>query len=184
LQVDRDYYAILNVPRNATPSQIRTAYRRIAMESHPDRAGDDPGASARFQVASEAYQVLSDPLKRYRYDRGFESIKSMHDLFARHVAGRRVLETLLPTAPAAPQKGIDLLRIVGVPTSLLRTGGSQTVLIVRQGVALPDEIFLEIPPNADKTPWCRLKGLGSPGKNGAEHGDLLIHLVPRKASSR
>ncbi|PRP92470.1 Chaperone protein DnaJ [Enhygromyxa salina] len=63
-----DYYAILGVARSADESEIKRAYRRVALESHPDRFPDDDEAHERFREASEAYEVLSDPLKRARYD--------------------------------------------------------------------------------------------------------------------
>ncbi|NVB41185.1 DnaJ domain-containing protein [Pseudenhygromyxa sp. WMMC2535] len=63
-----DYYAILGVPRDADAAEIKRAYRRVALESHPDRFPDDDDAHERFRLASEAYEVLSDPAKRSRYD--------------------------------------------------------------------------------------------------------------------
>jgi molecular chaperone DnaJ len=65
----RDYYETLGVPRDAESAQLKSAYRRLAMESHPDRNPNDPAAAEVFKEASEAYAVLSDPEKRARYDR-------------------------------------------------------------------------------------------------------------------
>jgi len=65
----RDYYEILGVSRAADGSALKSAYRKLALESHPDRNPGDPGAAERFKEASEAYAVLSDPEKRARYDR-------------------------------------------------------------------------------------------------------------------
>lgn len=66
--VKRDYYEILGVDRGADPRDIKKAYRKIAMEYHPDRNGA-PEAEEIFKEASEAYAILSDPEKRSRYDR-------------------------------------------------------------------------------------------------------------------
>lgn len=63
-----DYYAILGVTRDADEAEIKKAYRRVALESHPDRFPDDEEAHERFRKASEAYEVLSDRDKRARYD--------------------------------------------------------------------------------------------------------------------
>src|SRR6266542_6127341 len=62
-----DYYAILGVARDASDDQIRSAYRKLARQYHPDVNSDD-GASARFREVTEAYEVLSDPQRRQRYD--------------------------------------------------------------------------------------------------------------------
>lgn len=64
----RDYYEVLGVARSAAPEEIKRAFRQAAMKYHPDR-NKEPGAEAKFKEASEAYEVLSDPEKRHRYDR-------------------------------------------------------------------------------------------------------------------
>ena len=64
-----DYYEILGVARDATPEQIKKAYRQLAMKLHPDVA-TEAGASDKFKKVAEAYEVLQDPKKRDLYDRG------------------------------------------------------------------------------------------------------------------
>lgn len=64
-----DYYVILGIEREATQEDIKRAYRRAAMKFHPDRNSEDPDSDAKFKEASEAYEVLSNPDKRSRYDR-------------------------------------------------------------------------------------------------------------------
>lgn len=65
----RDYYEVLGVDRGASEAELKKAYRKLALENHPDRNPDDPEAEARFKEASEAFSVLSDPEKRQMYDR-------------------------------------------------------------------------------------------------------------------
>ncbi|MEO6804087.1 MAG: molecular chaperone DnaJ [Granulicella sp.] len=64
-----DYYEVLSVSRDASDQELKTAYRKLAMEHHPDRNPDNPAAEEKFKACSEAYGVLSDADKRAAYDR-------------------------------------------------------------------------------------------------------------------
>jgi len=64
----KDYYQILGVDRKASQQQIKSAYRRLAFEYHPDRNKDTPAAAARMKEINESYAVLSDPQKRTQYE--------------------------------------------------------------------------------------------------------------------
>src|SRR5579875_237621 len=80
----RDYYEVLGVPRNATKDEIKAAYRKLALQYHPDR-NKSPDAEEKFKEISEAYAVLSDDQKRMQYDRfghaGIDSQYTQEDLF-------------------------------------------------------------------------------------------------------
>ena len=65
---EKDYYKALGVPKDATPAQIKKAFRALAKKHHPDSNENDPKAEARFKEVSEAYDVLSDETKRKEYD--------------------------------------------------------------------------------------------------------------------
>lgn len=67
--VKRDYYEVLGVNRNATSDELKKAYRKLALQYHPDRNSNDPTAEEKFKEATEAYEVLSDSKKREAYDR-------------------------------------------------------------------------------------------------------------------
>lgn len=77
---ERDHYEILGVPRDATQEQIKEAFRRLALEHHPDRSSE-PDAEERFKEIAAAYSVLSDPERRATYDRGGFVGISPEDLF-------------------------------------------------------------------------------------------------------
>src|SRR5438477_1433724 len=65
----RDYYEVLGVERGVGEEDLKKAFRRLAIQSHPDRNPGDKHAEERFKELSEAYQVLSDPERRAQYDR-------------------------------------------------------------------------------------------------------------------
>ena len=65
----RDYYEVLGVDRSADADGLKKAFRKLAMQHHPDRNPGDHAAEERFKEASEAYEILSDPDRRARYDR-------------------------------------------------------------------------------------------------------------------
>ena len=89
----RDYYEVLEVPKTATAEEIKKAYRKKAIQYHPDKNPGDKEAEEKFKEAAEAYEVLSDPQKRQRYDQfGMAGMQgaggfsgggmSMEDIFA------------------------------------------------------------------------------------------------------
>ena len=65
----RDYYEILEVGKTATETEIKAAYRKLAIQHHPDKNPNNPAAEEKFKEAAEAYSVLSDSQKRAAYDR-------------------------------------------------------------------------------------------------------------------
>lgn len=87
----RDYYEVLNVDRSASDSELKAAYRKLALQNHPDRNPGDQEAEERFKEAAEAYEVLRDPKKRQVYDQyghqglegtGFSGFGGFEDIFS------------------------------------------------------------------------------------------------------
>lgn len=113
----RDYYEVLGVPRDASEKDIKSAFRRMARELHPDVNPDDPTAEERFKEVAEAYEVLSDAEQRARYDRfghagvhgagggpGAQGFGSFQDIFDAFFGGGDIFG-----GSAGPQAGDDIL---------------------------------------------------------------------------
>jgi len=151
----KDYYKILGVDRNASQDEIKKAYRKLARQYHPDMNPGDKAAEERFKEINEAYEVLSDPEKRRRYDQfgadwsrwqarggpgGFED-------FARQwfgQAGPQVqyvdLDELFGQAGGLG----DLFEFLfGTPRARPRAGTRRTATMKGQDVEMPVEITLE-----------------------------------------
>lgn len=79
----RDYYEVLGVEKNASADEIKKAYRKKAIQFHPDKNPGDKQAEENFKEAAEAYDVLSDPQKRQRYDQfGHAGVGGLHKVAA------------------------------------------------------------------------------------------------------
>ncbi len=146
----RDYYEVLGVGKNASPDEIKRAYRRMAMKYHPDKNPNDKDAEARFKECAEAYEVLSDPEKRKNYDQfGQEGLRGagMHDFSRMNVEdifsmfgfddlfggifgtrGRR------GGRGAGPTRGYDLETTVELTLNDIATGTEKTIEFTRQDI--------------------------------------------------
>jgi curved DNA-binding protein len=108
-----DHYAVLGVAKNATPDEIKKAYRKLASQHHPDKGGD----TAKFQQLQEAYAVLSDPEKRQQYDnptpQGFQGFRNPPGGFQWNVNGidmNDIFGDIFGNMPRGPRNGKQSVR--------------------------------------------------------------------------
>jgi len=141
----RDYYEVLGVPRQADQKAIKEAFRKLALQYHPDR-NKEPGAEERFKEIAEAYAVLSDPRKRAEYDaRGHEGVAgfSADDLFGGidfeeifgglgFDLGGGLFDRFFRRRRHGPARGADQEVELEIPLERVVTGGEETLRLPRE----------------------------------------------------
>jgi len=145
----RDYYEVLNLGRDASDSDIKAAYRKMALKYHPDRNPDDVAAEETFKEASEAYEVLSDQEKRSAYDRfghegmegnfgggGFQWSDFSHagdfqDIFEGFFGGGGGGRRRSRGGPSGPPKGRDLKIKVSLTLEEIAEGVEKKIALTR-----------------------------------------------------
>jgi molecular chaperone DnaJ len=141
----RDYYEVLGVPRDADAKTIKDAFRRLALQYHPDRSRE-PGAEERFKEIAEAYGALSDPKRRADYDAGgFAGVAGFtpEDLFARmdlrdvfgglgfDLSGEGLFDRWFGRRRAGPARGANVEVELRVPLQRVFHGGEEAVRVPR-----------------------------------------------------
>jgi len=192
-----DPYKVLGVERTASAEDIRTAYRRLAKQWHPDTNPDKPEAEARFKAISAAYALLSDPEQRARYDRGEIDASGAerratggYREWAEAPQGARyrsapggfesgIFEDDIEEFLARAFGGADFRRARGADLRLaLRVPFLDAARGAVRQASLPDGRRLEvaIPPGAEDGMVLRLPGQGQAGRDGTPAGDAYVVL--------
>jgi molecular chaperone DnaJ len=139
----RDYYEVLGVKRDATPDDIKKAYRQLALKNHPDKNPGDSEAEKRFKEAAEAYEVLSDQSKRQRYDRyghaglegaGVHDFRNAEDIMSAFgdIFGGGLFGDLFGQRRRGPRPGQDLLYRLEIDLLEAARGASKSIEVTRQ----------------------------------------------------
>jgi curved DNA-binding protein len=191
----KDYYEVLGLPRDASQDDIRRAYRKLARRFHPD-LNQESDAEERFKEVSEAYEVLSDPEKRERYDdlgtrwRSAEGAggADFEDLFGRQDFGggdvrvefgdgafseffERLFGDRAATAATGPVRGRDHEALLELSLEEALAGG-------RRRLSLEDGRSFEvnIPAGVREGQRIRIAGQGASGRDGGPQGDLYLRV--------
>jgi curved DNA-binding protein len=191
----KDYYEVLGVPRDASQDDIRRAYRRLAREYHPD-LNRESDAEERFKELGEAYEVLSDPDKRDRYDRlgaqwraqerapgggNFEDFFDQQgfDSDARFEFGdgafseffERLFGDGAGPRTSGPLRGLDREAVLDLSLEDALAGGRRR-LTLEHGRS----IDVNFPAGVREGQLIRLADQGAPGRNGGPAGDLYLRV--------
>lgn len=195
-----DPYEILGVARGATADEIRRAFRKLAKTHHPDLNPDNKAAEEKFKAINTAYDLLSDPEKRTKFDRGeidatgeprFTPPPGFTDFGGRRNAfhqgrgpfgeGFTAEETddlfsffTQGQRPNAPRRGRDRNYSLDIDLMTAILGGPQRLTLPGGGT-----LEVRIPPGLENGQVLRLKEKGEPGRNGGLAGDALIEVFVR-----
>jgi DnaJ-class molecular chaperone len=197
-------YDVLGVKRDATEKEIRSAYRRLARKYHPDVAPNDKAAEARFKEVNAAFEVLSDPEKRRKYDKygdRWEYADQIEEAQRRQSAGAwarqhgafsgadafsdmdfgSIFDSIFRRERAGTsteglrRRGQDVEVPVEVTLEEAFRGTTRTVSVpARSGNGPERRIEVKIPPGVKTGSRIRVAGEGQPGFGGAPAGDLYL----------
>lgn len=187
-----DPYTVLGLPSTATHDQIKSAYRRLARENHPDHKPGDKRAENRFKDISNAYALLSDPAKRRQYDegeidangnqrRGFGGQHSGYDAYKRNASAAKGphkknaksrFSDFFRDKPSIKAKGADVSYTLKVSIKDAALGAEKSVRMTT-GKTLK----VRIPSGTEDGQVLRLKGQGMAGMGGGKDGDALVEIL-------
>ena len=186
-----DYYGILGVEREATPDELKKAYRKLSKQYHPD-LNKESDAPIKFKEINEAYDILSDAEKRAKYDRGgnftdyynssdfkgFNFDDLLRDLFNGElpVSGADLEYTLTLTKDEFEQGKECIIKYKRDKPCIICNGAG--CIKCEKGVVTEDKaVRITVPVNSREGTSLRVKGMGDKGLNGGLDGDLYIELT-------
>lgn len=191
MPTSRDHYEVLGVSRSASAEEIRSAHRRLARQHHPD-LNKEAGSAERFNEIQRAYEILSDPEKRKKYDQFGDAAfdpaagggqggtnwqemdpDSMRDIFGdifgdAFGGGSRRTRTRPPRPTAGPDRDFEIS--IGFATAAL--GGTEQLRL--RGSDAVETIDVRIPAGVADGAKLRVRGRGEPGQHGGPRGDLIL----------
>ena len=181
-----DFYELLGVGRSASQDDIKKSYRRLARELHPDANPNDAAAESRFKQVAEAYEVLSDPQKRARYDRfgssGSSSASGFGDPFGTTGLGD-LFDAFFNAgarADTGPKRGVDL-EVVARLTLEEAVSGIEKQVSVRTAVACDTCQATGARPGSDV---ARCDGCGGTGQIRQVRHSILGQMVSTSTCPR
>jgi len=186
-----DYYEILGVKKTATEEEIKNAYRKLARKHHPDLNPTDKDANKKFQQLNEANEVLSDPIKRKKYDQYGKDWQHSDQYEQARQSGRR-------NGRQGSESGFEGDDFSDFFSSMFGGGGSrskakyrgqdynsQLQLSLRDAYTTHQQtmnvnektVRITIPAGVENGQSIKLKGYGAPGVNGGPSGDLYLSFA-------
>ncbi|SVC06046.1 uncharacterized protein METZ01_LOCUS258900 [marine metagenome] len=192
----RDYYSILGVSREASDEDLKKAFRKKAMDYHPDRNKSNPKAEEKFKEINEAYAVLGDKEKRSQYNRfgsdGFHKRFSKEEIFRDFdfgdvfnsfgSGGIPDLDSFLSGqgfgGRTLSRRGNDIRQIFYISFHEAALGTKRSILIELNDKKI--ESTFKIPSGSKDGNKLRLVGKGQPGINGGPPGDLYLKICINK----
>jgi len=186
-----DYYEILGVKKTATEEEIKNAYRKLARKHHPDLNPTDKDANKKFQQLNEANEVLSDPIKRKKYDQYGKDWQHSDQYEQARQSGRR-------NGRQGGESGFEGDDFSDFFSSMFGGGGSRSKAKYRgqdynsqlqlslrdaytthqQTMNVNEKTFrITIPAGVENGQSIKLKGYGAPGVNGGPSGDLYLSFA-------
>ena len=201
---NKDYYAVLGLQKNATEAELKKAYRKLAMQFHPDKNPNDKAAEEKFKEVSEAYQVLADPKSRTAYDNfGHSSAQPSHQGYytgpnfedfdftqfrgntqgysseSAHDLFNDIFGDIFGQRrrPGSTRtRGADLRYNLAISHEEVALGAEKQIRFMRNRSGTEDtaRLSVTVPPGVGNGQRLKLKGEGDSGSNGGENGDLYV----------